>query len=95
MKIMEPSYQYFLELRKTEGGAFYSSIGNQIKLKKRRALVSQFYQSRDEQEEDVANRPTSIALNYRNLNKEEKGERKQKMRELLQEDEEDDLEEDS
>ena len=43
MKIMEPSYQYFLELRKTEGGAFYSSIGNQIKLKKRRALVSQFY----------------------------------------------------
>ena len=43
----------------------------------------------------MANRPTSIALNYRNLNKEEKGERKQKMRELLQEDEEDDLEEDS
>ena len=37
--MLESPYPYFLELRKEEGGAFFSPIGGQLKLRKRRALV--------------------------------------------------------
>ena len=43
MKLMDPTYPFFLELRKEEGGAFFSPIGNQLKLRKRRALVTKLF----------------------------------------------------
>ncbi|KAI8902588.1 RNA polymerase II-associated [Globomyces pollinis-pini] len=78
---IEPSstYPFFLELREDQGGAFYSTINNHLKLRKRRALSKQ-----DAYYEDEAQKHTRVLLTHRKLKAVEKQQRYARMKELIE-----------
>ncbi|KAJ3325089.1 RNA polymerase-associated factor [Boothiomyces sp. JEL0866] len=74
----QSNYPFFLQVRTEEGGAFYSPIQNQLKLKKRRALSK-----RDRYYSENIEKPTRILMKHRQQSSEEREKRKNMMQDLF------------
>ncbi|KAJ8325012.1 RNA polymerase-associated factor, variant 2 [Batrachochytrium dendrobatidis] len=83
--VSKSNYPFCIELRKEEGGAFYSMLPKRMTLRKKRAL------NKRERDYDVEyEKPTKILVSHRELTAEEISERNTKMKDLLQRDDIDD-----
>ncbi|KAI8922651.1 RNA polymerase II-associated [Entophlyctis helioformis] len=74
----ELTYPFFVEIRKDDGGAFYSPITKRLTLRKKRNLNNRY------EDEEIEEKPTKVVVSQRAFTESEEQEREQRMQDLLQ-----------